>query len=828
MFVGSLAVAATVFLKQTPEPTQAQANQPNTAVCQTEFDRPLLFGVSPDDGDSGYDPNSGANIQKAGSTMARVPLNWDKIQPNDASDYDPDAVNSVNYQINKAYATGRVVVVNLSGTPPWATGNPELLSHEKHNSKAQPNKASAEVNREFRELVTQAVRDHKDKVKYWTYWNEPNGCMSSRGECGYDGDSLRDFAYWHHVFYETVKEIDPTAKIIFANVDITAPSNVSFIRDAHELEGEYEVQYDYLGLNVYRKTKNAEFPIEWVQAGYEAQPSSYRKPVWLNEWGFDRIWWGCPDDGGGECRAQARQEIAALIENGFNKIIAADYIFAAQYHNLRDEGGDYGLWDSDGPRPGGTMFLNIVNNRCNPVFSSGGTAEVPVPAPTEVGACVVASHDVGSDFLQRGTPITLTSVASQPVKTFKYAFYNSDNKKESGVANMVCVAGAPEVPGDDCPDGSGQLVFEVNGDNNLAGALQAESWLRLPNGQVLESIWRGDMGWNRRLMYDEGLGKTIAVDWNFSAFLGIETFGTFRSTAEIDTLDFLYNNKQKGAMEIWRNNIGERTVFEFNAAGDYPDWSTAQREEIANLNTNPDALPGSGVITAAGSFSLGSSWVQVYWRGTEEWVRSVAIQDDILSALREADKQPNRGFMRNRNSPHIPNTKVQAVNFMFMPGEPRVQERLWQNNQIYQRFIPVIGGEELDYQNATKYVELSAIDNITENSNLTDSLTLRYDQLRVVDVLTGEVPKNLQINATFVTEGGTIRDDGKCVMRFAFDETIDGDVDGNCVNDIYDYNLLMQYYNTDNCQYNIAGTNGCRIDMEDVTYLKERFGNRCE
>jgi hypothetical protein len=142
----------------------------------------LIFGVSSTGHQGGYGPLSEkeGGLIKAGSTMATVPINWDHetIQGGGPQDYNPE---SVNFPIRKAVQTSRVVVVNISGTPRWATGNPEI----DNPAKAQPNKADPVVNREFRELVTQAVRDNKDKVKYWSYWNEPNGCMSSTGGCGY-------------------------------------------------------------------------------------------------------------------------------------------------------------------------------------------------------------------------------------------------------------------------------------------------------------------------------------------------------------------------------------------------------------------------------------------------------------------------------------------------------------------------------------------------------------------------------------------------------------------------------------------------------------------
>jgi hypothetical protein len=172
-----------------------------------------------------------------------------------------------------------------------------------------------------------------------------------------------------------------------------------------------------------------------------------------------------------------------------------------------------------------------------------------------------------------------------------------------------------------------------------------------------------------------------------------------------------------------------------------------------------------------------------------------------------------------------PGTKVQAINFIVMP-DGKVQEQIWQDDQMYKRTIPITNNAP-DFANATPYQPGAAVNNITPSSELTTSVTAQYNQVRQIDMLTNKMPENVQVNATFVTTfNEPVRDDGKCVVRFIFDRSLEGDVDGNCVVDIYDYNLLLQYNNQSNCQYNLTG-NDCKIDTADIDYLKERFGQKC-
>lgn len=779
----------------------------STLVCQTGFARPLLFGVSPD-GASAYEDASIANLKKAGSTMATVPLNWDVIQPSGPQNY--VAAEMVNFPIGKAVQTGLTVVVNVSGTPNWATGNSGLAP-----GKAQPNKANDVVNREFKELVTQAVNDNKAKVKYWSYWNEPNGCMSSKGDCGYTEDSLEDFAYWHKVFYDTVKAADPSAKVIFGNLDFTGP-NVNFIRDAHNLD-DIDIQYDYLGINAYNKTKNTPLPIEWVKAAYDAQPSNYKKPIWLNEWGFDRIWWGCED---GACRTQARLDIARLVEDGFKKIVAADYIFAAQYHNLRDSGGDYGLWDNDAPRPAGVKFKEFVDATCAPIPAGSN------PTPT-TAACVTNSNDLGSNKLKRGQQVTFSSVANVPINRFKYNFYVPGSA--AAPVKAFCVKGLPQQPNDGCPSGSGQLVIESRGENE--GSVQAADWIKLPSNQVLQSLWKGNIGSNRRVPFDANFGGTASINWNFSNYVSnLSIGGPFRPTAEIGAMATYSTNTISATMEIWRNNQMWYNVVRFGDNGDL-NWGQADGWKLYkdfNSAADKNFWPGTGLVTARSSFvGKDNKLWHIYWRGDEEWARGVPIVNGFSDSTL-LENQPNKGWIRTRtlSELHTATTttgKVQALSHLVMP-DGSVQEQIWINNQVRKRTISQTASGP-NFTTASPYQVISS-GGLTPPTDQADSISVEYAKLFQQDANLKKVPDFLQINTTFETvDGKTIGNHSSCVTWLEIDKSIPGDLDGNCLVDIYDYNVLMEQQGKTNCAYNLTGD--CTIDANDITHFLPLYGNKC-
>lgn len=462
-----------------------------------------------------------------------------------------------------------------------------------------------------------------------------------------------------------------------------------------------------------------------------------------------------------------------------------------------------------------------------PTATPAPTAQpTATPAPTTAPAapaCIVASNDSGLN-ITKGQPVTFTAVASAPVKTFRFAFYNSDNKDSTNIPKPFCVNGFPKQPNDGCPAGSGQLVVETTGTSD--GAVQATDWFKFPNSSVIQSSWRGDLGWNKILPFNSSLGSAHSVSWNFSNNLSGLNIGQFRPTAEVNALTTYSVNGQKATMEIWRNNQLWSIVTPFNADGSYFDWSKADGWKLSlDLNSNPVALPGRGFVTAASTFvgPDGKLW-QIFWRGSEEWIRSVPISGGNVD-FTSVDSQPNKGYTLVRTVHNLKSaSKVQALSHVVMPDRS-IMEELWQDNQSWQRSIQLNQGIS-DFSSATTY-QGPFTTNLTPRSETSASETVPYNVLYQADASTRKIPRYLQVNATFVTDANQpISDDGKCVTWFGFEETTTGDFDSDCDVDIYDYNLLLQYQGTTNCQFNVTGD--CKIDGNDVTQFLTLYGNTCQ
>lgn len=250
----------------------------------------------------------------------------------------------------------------------------------------------------------------------------------------------------------------------------------------------------------------------------------------------------------------------------------------------------------------------------------------------------------------------------------------------------------------------------------------------------------------------------------------------------------------------------------------YNDFNT---EEGKNL------WPGTGLVTARSSFvGKDNKLWHIYWRGNEEWVRGVPIVNGNPNSA-ALDKEPNKGFVRTRTLSELHEAtktsgNVQAISHMVMPNGD-IQEQLWINYQVRKRTIPNANGP--DFAKASSYQILSS-GGLTPTTDQSDSITIDYDNVFKNDIQLGDVPDALQVNATFTTVSGDKIDNHRdCVTWFSFDKAIPGDFNGDCLVDIYDYNILIENQGKTNCQYNIIGD--CKIDNNDIVHFMPLYGNTC-
>ncbi len=758
---------------------------PNKVTCQTGFDRPLLFGVNPNPGSA----SALQTVPDTGSTLGRVSLHWDRIQPSEAkkiTDLTTQEREEYNFPIRKWHETGMVLTANISGTPDWAKDNPALPVH-----KAQPRREDAYVEQQFRAMVYQIVSENKDKVKYWSYWNEPNGCMSNipTGECGSNRDTAGDYVHWLNIFFDEVHRADPDGAIVIGgNLEMvhSIANYIGYMNDAN-------AKYDLLGVNPYHKDGNYPFPYDWVKEAYEKQKT--RKNIFLNEWGFDSKWSGMNED----IVKQRITEAFGILTRPEN-----NWIVAAGYHNVRDVDDSEGLRDETGLRPRGVEFKRIVQSVCNPVF--GDAPPPPPPAPS----CVMATQDIYDFPLRANQTVTVSSLASTDIKRFIYRVYNLDNKVD-GIPQPYCVAGATTTaPG--CPTGSGQLVVE--GTPN--GIIQALSIYNLPNGQLAYGLWRGNQGWTK---------NSMSSAWNAPS-----PATALPGAGDVHTQDTISANN--GAqISYWRGPQGYTLFAPYNANGSAVIASGAEIKPVGNLS----ALPGSGQIIAQDSIIVGNRFYQFLWRQDgHEFSRSLPVKADGLPDFNATDDASKFAFTGRRVDLLPGESYLQATDLYLNSGRTAVNEIIWRNNKAYEATIPIVNNVP-KFDNRTAYTGPVALADRLPNTNSakTGSYTFTHVQLTKPDLNTGwqgkngsKVPQNLQINATFeTTDGKFIGNDIACVTSVKVDR-LPGDFDKNCTIDLLDFNQFKTHYKSFNCNVNLIGSD-CYIDLLDFNQFKEQYKKSC-
>lgn len=96
-------------------------------------------------------------INEAGIKWIRVDFPWDQIEPsNDNFNW-----SILDNMINEARAKGLSILANLGKTPSWANGGSA--------NNVPPSSAA-----DWTDFVQNAVSRYKNKIKYWSMWNEPN------------------------------------------------------------------------------------------------------------------------------------------------------------------------------------------------------------------------------------------------------------------------------------------------------------------------------------------------------------------------------------------------------------------------------------------------------------------------------------------------------------------------------------------------------------------------------------------------------------------------------------------------------------------------------
>ncbi|HSW79454.1 MAG TPA: cellulase family glycosylhydrolase [Candidatus Saccharimonadales bacterium] len=226
-------------------------------------------------------------ISKLGTIWIRVDLSWQDIQPDNATKYDWAGFDRIVTSANKHDI--RVLPI-LAYTPKWA--RPQSCNYSQQCVPANFD--------QFASFANKAVdRYSKQGVHTWEIWNEPNLGGSWKPE-----PNPKEYAKLLKVTYESIKKVDPNAKVISGGMGPLDQSPVS-INQLNFLGGMYaagaKLYFDALGYHPYSFPAPPNYVINWSSWSMMADlPNNLRRIMAANGDSSKQIWiteFGAPTNG---------------------------------------------------------------------------------------------------------------------------------------------------------------------------------------------------------------------------------------------------------------------------------------------------------------------------------------------------------------------------------------------------------------------------------------------------------------------------------------------------------------------------------------------------
>ncbi|WNG45786.1 hypothetical protein F0U60_17960 [Archangium minus] len=284
-----------------------------------------------------WDQASMQKVAEAGAVATHIGFSWADIEPTRGV-FDWTGAEA---QYAAAKARGLTVFAFSGTTPIWAL--PAGFT-ESHRSPPDP-QYTADFQHFFRELSARFCH----RVRYYEFWNEPNGCSWVNPECSNGQKQQAElYADWLKLWYVAMKEGCPDVVLATGGLDCSsytgADSCSQYINWIYDrIGGDY---FDAVSIHPYGlKTPTSDTDaylnipaIESVRGVLVTRAQPWKK-IWADEWGYNT-------------RDEALK--GRMIERALSwfEDPAHDYVFQARYLTVQDTGEEpvdhnYGLFDID-------------------------------------------------------------------------------------------------------------------------------------------------------------------------------------------------------------------------------------------------------------------------------------------------------------------------------------------------------------------------------------------------------------------------------------------------------------------------------------------------
>jgi hypothetical protein len=321
----------------------ASARQSEAVTPEEPLPRPYILGCGicwgswlglPPGQARAFDRLSMDRIAEMGGTNVPANLAWIDIEK------EPGVFDwsYVDHQVMEARKRGLGIFAYTGLTPDWALP-PEAPSTSGIGYRFPPDERFAG---EFEAFFTMLAYRYRGKVRYYQFWNEPNGCSWINDGCA-NGHMAHTYVPWLKRWYRAMKKGDPDCVLAIGGLDYHdgVTHGYRYLEDIYRAGGGDA--FDAVAIHPYGK------PLHW-QAIHDTYRVLVRhgdghKKLWVNEYG-----WNTTD----EPRKAADLEavLRELAKPEYHMVFQASYLVITDLPGNSDATAhDYGLCDRDRDGP---------------------------------------------------------------------------------------------------------------------------------------------------------------------------------------------------------------------------------------------------------------------------------------------------------------------------------------------------------------------------------------------------------------------------------------------------------------------------------------------
>ena len=310
-----------------------------------EEPRPFIYGCGitwggwlglGDEEAKAFDRLSMDRIREMGGTNVPANFAWIDIEPRPGEFH----WEYVDHQVEEARRRGLEVFAYTGLTPDWALP-PEAPKQPGIGYRFPPAESYAP---QFEAFFRTLAERYRGRVKYYEFWNEPNGCGWINDGCA-NGDMAHTYVPWLKRWYEAMKAGDPDCVLAVGGLDYNegVKEGWRYVEDIYANGGG--PYFDAVAIHPYGE------PLHWqaIDDTYAClvRHGDGHKKLWLNEYGWNT---------GDEARKadHLRTVLTELATPKYHMVFQASYLVLSDLPGTDDATGhDFGLCGRD--RKAGTL-----------------------------------------------------------------------------------------------------------------------------------------------------------------------------------------------------------------------------------------------------------------------------------------------------------------------------------------------------------------------------------------------------------------------------------------------------------------------------------------